>query len=58
MYDADSFFVANPINRYAISSWMPLRKNADGSIDIHLQRESPGKDKQANCSPPPKGRST
>ena len=51
MYDADSFFVANPINRYAISSWMPLRKNADGSIDIYVQRESPGKDKESNWLP-------
>ena len=51
MYDADSFFVANPINRYAISSWMPLRKNADGSIDIYVQRESPGKDRESNWLP-------
>jgi hypothetical protein len=51
MYDADSFFVANPINRYAISSWMPLKKNADGSLDIYVQRESPGKTKESNWLP-------
>lgn len=51
MYDADSFFVVNPINRYAISSSMPLKKNADGSLDIYVQRESPGKDKEANWLP-------
>jgi len=51
MYDADSFFVANPISRYAISSWMPLKKNADGAIDIYVQRESPGKDKESNWLP-------
>jgi len=51
MYGADNFFAANPINRYAISSWMPLKKNADGSIDIYVQRASPGKDKQANWLP-------
>ena len=50
-YGADSFFIANPINRYAISSWMPLKKNADGSIDIYVQRASPGKDKESNWLP-------
>jgi hypothetical protein len=53
MYNADSFFVANPINRYAVSSWMPLRKNADGSLEIYVQSESPGKDKEANWLPAP-----
>jgi hypothetical protein len=51
MYNAESFFVDNPINRYAISSWMPLKKNSDGSIDIYIQRESPGKDKESNWLP-------
>ncbi len=50
-YDASSFFVANPINRYAISSWMPLRKNADGSIDLYVQHDSPGKEKELNWLP-------
>jgi hypothetical protein len=51
LYGADSFFVANPINRYAISSWAPLKKNADGSLDIYVQHNSPGKDKEANWLP-------
>ena len=51
MYSPDSFFVENPINRYAVSSWMPFRKNADGSLDLYVQRESPGKDKEANWLP-------
>ncbi|WP_457797708.1 DUF1254 domain-containing protein [Methylocystis sp. S23] len=51
MYDAASFFVANPINRYAISSWMPLKTNKDGSLDIHVQPQSPGKDKESNWLP-------
>jgi hypothetical protein len=56
MYDADSFFVANPINRYAISSWMPLKKNADGSVEIHVQSTPPGKDLESNWLPaPPSG---
>ena len=53
MYDPHSFFVPNSINRYAISSWMPLAKNADGSIDIYVQAKSPGKDKEANWLPAP-----
>jgi len=56
MYDPHSFFVPNSINRYAVSSWMPLVKNADGSIDIYVQATSPGKGKEANWLPaPPSG---
>jgi hypothetical protein len=55
MYDPDSFFVANPINRYAVSSWMPFKRNADGSLDLYIQHESPGKDKEANWLPAPAG---
>jgi hypothetical protein len=51
MYDPASFFVANPINRYAISSWMPLKKNPDGSLDIYVQHDSPGKAKESNWLP-------
>jgi hypothetical protein len=53
LYDENSFFVANPINRYAISSWMPLAKNADGSIDLYVQHASPGKDRERNWLPAP-----
>jgi hypothetical protein len=55
MYDAQSFFVPNSINRYAVSSWMPLQKNADGSLDIHVQAQSPGKDSESNWLPAPAG---
>ncbi|HYA81131.1 MAG TPA: DUF1254 domain-containing protein [Methylocystis sp.] len=51
LYGADSFFVANPINRYAVSSWMPFKKNADGSLDIFVQHQSPGKNKESNWLP-------
>ncbi len=51
LYGEDSFFIANPINRFAISSWMPLKKNADGSVDIYVQHASPGKDKELNWLP-------
>ena len=51
MYDAQSFPVENPINRYTISSWMPLTYNKDGSLDVYVQKDSPGKDKEANWLP-------
>jgi hypothetical protein len=51
MYTAESFFVPNPINRHAVSSWMPLKKNKDGSLEIVVQAESPGKDKASNWLP-------
>lgn len=55
MYDTDGFQVVNPINRFAVTSWMPLTYNADGSLDIYLQNESPGPDKEANWLPAPRG---
>ncbi len=55
LYDSDGFQVGNSLNRFAVSSWMPFKFNADGSLDLYLQNESPGKDKEANWLPAPKG---
>ncbi len=55
LYDSEGFQVANPLNRFAVSSWMPFVKNADGSLDLYFQNESPGADKEANWLPAPKG---
>ncbi len=53
MYDGKYFFVENPLNRYSISARNKLKKNADGSVDLYLQHESPGKDKESNWLPAP-----
>jgi hypothetical protein len=55
LYDSEGFQVANPLNRFAVSSWMPLKYNADGSLDLYFQNETPGTDKEANWLPAPKG---
>jgi hypothetical protein len=55
LYDADGFQVANVLNRFAVSSWMPFHYNADGSLDLYFQSDSPGGDKEANWLPAPKG---
>jgi hypothetical protein len=55
LYDKEGFQVANPLNRFAVSSWMPFKTNVDGSLDLYIQNESPGADKEANWLPAPKG---
>ncbi len=55
LYDTDGFQVANGLNRFAVSSWMPFKYNDDGSLDLYFQNESPGADKEANWLPAPKG---
>ena len=55
MYDKDYFFVANPLNRYTLSQRNKLKPNADGSVNLYIQKESPGKDKESNWLPAPAG---
>jgi len=54
LYDPEGFQVGNTLNRFAVSSWMPFKINADGSLDIYFQNESPGKDLETNLLPAPK----
>jgi hypothetical protein len=52
------FFVANPLNRYAIGDRSPgLAKNADGSLEILIQTTKPA-GREANWLPAPEGRFT
>jgi len=54
MYDGKSqLLIENPINRYLINSPMlsGMKKNPDGSLTLYIQKESPGKAKEANWLP-------
>ncbi len=54
MYDKDYFFVKNELNRQSISARQNLKANADGSVDLYIQNENPGPDKESNWLPAPK----
>lgn len=54
MYDAEGYPVANAINRYAIGDRDALKYNPDGSLDIFIQHDSPGPEKESNWLPGPK----
>lgn len=55
LYDHDGFQVANPLNRCALGDRDPLRYNADGSLDLLIQHQSPGPEREANWLPAPRG---
>ena len=54
LYDQEGYQVANSLNRFAVSSWMPFAYNPDGSLDLYFQNASPGADKEANWLPAPR----
>lgn len=55
VYGPDSFFVANPIDRYSISGQTPgLERGPGGSIDLYLSHEAPP-GHLANWLPTPAG---
>lgn len=56
LYDAQHFFVPNPLSRYSLGTKnKTLKYNEDGSLTIYVQDKSPGKDKDANWLPSPSG---
>ncbi|HUO34157.1 MAG TPA: DUF1254 domain-containing protein [Candidatus Acidoferrum sp.] len=54
LYDSQGYQVANALNRFTLSSWMSLKYNSDGSLDLYFQNEDPGTDKESNWLPAPK----
>jgi len=55
LYDDQGYQAPNSLNRFALSSWMPFKLSPDGSLDLHIQSESPGADREPNWLPAPKG---
>ena len=51
--DGGSFPIA--LNKFTVSPRNNLKSNADGSVTLYFQNETPGADKEANWLPAPKG---
>ena len=45
----------NALNKFTVSPRNDLKYDADGPLTLHFQKASPGKDKEANWLPAPKG---
>jgi hypothetical protein len=56
MYGEDGYFVANPIHRFAIGDRDALKINGDGSLDLLIQHDAPGGDRDSNWLPAPSGK--
>ncbi len=58
MYELPSrLLIANPLNRYLLNLPMlpQFKRDADGGLTFYIQHESPGKAKESNWLPAPKG---
>jgi hypothetical protein len=53
LYDRDGYQVANPLNRSALGDRDALRYDPDGSLDLFIQHENPGPEREANWLPAP-----
>jgi hypothetical protein len=53
-YDTDGFQVANPLDRRALGDRDPLRYEVDGALELFIQNESPGSEREANWLPAPR----
>jgi hypothetical protein len=57
MYEIDQgwWFVPNELDKFTVSPRNQLIANDDGSTTLYFQNQSPGKDKESNWLPAPKG---
>jgi len=55
LYDKDGFQAPNALGRFALGDRDKLKFNDDGSLDIYIQNERPGADKESNWLPAPAG---
>ncbi|MEU3823811.1 DUF1254 domain-containing protein [Streptomyces sp. SID486] len=55
MMNDRQLFADNPLDRYAIGDRSGMKPNPDGSLDILIQHESPGPDRESNWLPAPAG---
>ncbi|MFD0547568.1 DUF1214 domain-containing protein [Streptomyces mexicanus] len=55
MMNDRQLFVDNPLGRYAIGDRSGMATHPDGSLDIYLQHQSPGPDRESNWLPAPEG---
>ena len=55
MYDLDGYLAGNPIKRYAIGDRDDLKIGTDDSIELYIQHDTPGADKESNWLPAPEG---
>ena len=58
LYDNEGFQVANSLNRFAVSSWMPFKYNPDGSLDSISRTRIPERTRKPTGFLRRKGRST
>lgn len=55
MIDKGWWFIPNKLNKFTVSPRNNLKANADGSITLYFQKDSPGADKESNWLPAPEG---
>ncbi|MFM7974078.1 MAG: DUF1214 domain-containing protein, partial [Pirellula sp.] len=56
LYDKDFYLPQGvPLNRHVRNSMSGMKREADGSLVVYLQPDSPGPDKEVNWLPTPRG---
>jgi hypothetical protein len=55
VYDSQGQIVKNKINRFSLGSKNAMTFNGDGSLDVFISSASPGKIRESNWLPSPKG---